>query len=124
MTKLTINLFSIILLFVIQVSQAQEAGTTAAKFGVKGGVNFSNLYTKDVDDNNVLTGFNIGFFAKLPITSFLAIQPEVTYSTKGAELKYNNFFANGTAKSQLNYVEIPVLAVINLTNNFSLQAGP
>jgi hypothetical protein len=33
--------------------QAQEDAT---KFGIKGGVNFSNFYTDDVDDNNVLTG--------------------------------------------------------------------
>jgi hypothetical protein len=41
--------------------QAQEDAT---KFGIKGGVNFSNFYTDDVDDNNVLTGFNVGLLLK------------------------------------------------------------
>ena len=55
------------------LSQFSNAQVTNAKIGIKGGVNFSNLYTEDVDDNNVLTGFNVGLFAKLPITEMFAI---------------------------------------------------
>ena len=116
-------LFATIFISFLQIN-AQETNKNDAKFGIKAGVNFSNLYTQNVDDNNVLTGFNVGVFAKLPITDFLAIQPELLYTTKGAQLTYNNYFVNGTAKFNLNYIEIPVLAVINLTNNFSIQAGP
>ena len=71
-----------------------------------------------------MTGFNVGLFAKLPITESLAIQPELLYTTKGSELKYNNSFVNGTSTFRLNYIELPVLLVINLTNNFNLHAGP
>jgi hypothetical protein len=45
------------------------------------GLNFSNLYTDTVDDNNVLTGFN-AVYAKFPITNSIAIQPEISYTTK------------------------------------------
>ena len=31
---------------------------------------------------------------------------------------------NGTAKFNLNYIELPILLVINLTNNFNIHAGP
>jgi hypothetical protein len=34
---------------------------------------------------------------KFPITNSVSIQPEISYTTKGAELSYNNAFANGTA---------------------------
>jgi hypothetical protein len=101
-----------------------EAQEKTASFGFKGGLNFSNLYTDNVDDNNVLTGFNAGLYAKLPITNSVAIQPEINYTTKGAELVYNNSFANGTAKFNVNYIEVPVLLVLNLTNNFNVHAGP
>ena len=120
----------IIIAIVLLVSISQFAlaqGTndnSKLKFGFKGGVNFSNLYTDEVDDNNVLTGFNAGIFAKLPITQLFAIQPELLYSTKGAKLTYNNSFANGTAKFKLNYIELPVLLVVNLTKNFNIHAGP
>nr|WP_314839404.1 porin family protein [uncultured Flavobacterium sp.] len=101
--------------------QAQENN---ASIGLKGGLNMSNLYTEDVDDNNLLTGFNIGLFAQLPVSSSLAIQPEINYTTKGAELKYDTFFASGTGRFRLNYIEIPVLIKANLTKNFNVHFGP
>ncbi len=113
------------LIFLTSGSFAQSSSNGGGiKFGFKGGVNFSNLYTDDVDDNNVLTGFQAGVFAKVPVTADFAIQPELTYNTKGAELVYNNAFVNGTAKFKLNYIELPVLAVFNLSNNFNIHAGP
>ncbi|CAM3605485.1 PorT family protein [Flavobacterium psychrophilum] len=117
-----------ILLLLISISQkifSQSSNIDSKlKFGVKGGANFSNLYTDNVDDNNVLIGFNVGLFAKFPITKTFAIQPELLYTTKGAKLKYNNYFVNGTSTFKLNYIELPVLLVINLTNNFNIHAGP
>ena len=110
--------------FIFCLSQLSNAQITNAKVGIKGGVNFSNLYTEDVDDNNVLTNFNLGLFAKLPITEMFAIQPELNYSGKGSRLTYNNLFAKGTAKFNLAYLEVPVLAVINITENFNIHAGP
>lgn len=98
--------------------------TSKLKFGIKGGANFSNIYTDNVEENNVLVGFNAGLFAKLAITESLAIQPELLYTTKGSELKYDNAFVNGTSTFKLNYIELPVLLVVNLTKNFNLHAGP
>ncbi|MEO8234131.1 MAG: porin family protein [Flavobacterium sp.] len=112
----------VLLVSISQIALAQD--NSKLKFGFKGGVNFSNLYTEDVDDNNVLTGFNFGVFAKLPITQSFAIQPEFLYTTKGAKLTYNNSLANGTAKFRLNYIELPVFLVVNLTKNFNIHAGP
>lgn len=102
-------------------AKAQEE---TASFGLKGGLNFSNLYTNNVDDNNVLTGFNAGLYAKLPLTKTFAIQPEINYTTKGAEVVYNNTITTGTAKFNVNYIEVPVLLVINMTNNFNFHIGP
>lgn len=95
-----------------------------AKFGLKGGFNFSNLYTKDVDDENLLVGFNGGLFLELPITKQIALMPELLYTTKGAEVKYDNSFFSGAGKFRLNYIEIPVLLKVNLTENFNLHFGP
>lgn len=117
-----IILASLVMTFMaFNYSNAQENKT---KFGIKGGVNFSNLYTDNVDDNNVLPGFNIGLFAKLPVTNSIAIQPEIYFTGKGAEVVYNNAFANGTARFKLNYIEVPVMFIANLTKNLNIQAGP
>jgi Outer membrane protein beta-barrel domain len=120
------KIVAVVFLFSLsQFAFAQSANDDSQlKFGFKGGVNFSNLYTDNVDDNNVLIGFNAGIFAKVPITETFAIQSELLYITKGAQLKYNNAFVNGTSTFRLNYIELPVLLVINLTNNFNIHAGP
>jgi hypothetical protein len=104
--------------------QAQDAISQPTTIGFKGGINFSNLYSDSVDDENILTGFNAGLYAKIPVSKSFSIQPEIYYTTKGAEQTYNNAFANGVAKFNINYIEVPVLAVINLTENLNIHAGP
>lgn len=99
-------------------------GFKVSRIGLKGGVNFTNLYTDDADKEKMLFGFNAGLFAKLPITSFIAIQPELYFITKGAEVTYNNPFVQGAARFRYNYLELPILVVVNVNENFNLQAGP
>lgn len=93
------------------------------EFGVKGGFNMSNLYQSKADDDNVLYGFNAGVYATLPISDFIAIQPEILFTTKGAELDYNNAIASGNTKFRLNYIEVPLLVRVNITKNFNIHAG-
>lgn len=93
------------------------------EFGVKGGFNMSNLYNNNADDENILYGFNAGVYATLPISDFIAIQPEILFTTKGAELEYNNAFVSGTGKFKLNYIEVPLLVRVNVTKNFNIHAG-
>lgn len=112
------------IVFLISTINFINAQGSNFKLGVKGGINFSNLYSGSADSKNVLIGFNAGIFAKLPITNFIAIQPEAYFTTKGSKVTYNNGFVDGTAKFNLNYIEVPVLVVINLTNNFNLHVGP
>lgn len=123
MKKSIIYLLGISTLLVSSNLKAQE-NKNVAQFGVKGGLNLSTLYTDNIEDKNTLIGFNAGVFAKVPLTSFIALQPEVYYTTKGAEITYNNVFANGTARFRLNYIEVPLLLVINLTKNINIQGGP
>ncbi|MEL1241661.1 porin family protein [Flavobacterium flavipallidum] len=92
--------------------------------GIKGGLNFSNLYTDDVDDNNMLTSFNAGLYLNLPISTAASIQPEFNFSRKGSELVYDNAFATGTTRLKLNYLEMPVLLKLNVTPNFNIHFGP
>ncbi|NEW82486.1 MAG: PorT family protein [Mariniphaga sp.] len=112
-------------LFVCATQTSVKAQKTNSQtFGIKGGVNFSNLYVKDGDENKMLTGFNLGFFAKLPVSKTFAIQPELYYTTKGAQTTYNSTFINGTVQYNFNYLEVPLLFVVNITDNFNIHAGP
>jgi hypothetical protein len=102
-------------------AQAQEK---TPSYGFKGGLNFSNFYIDNVDDSNMLTGFNAGLYAKFPITNSIAIQPEINYTTKGSEQIYDNGVVQGTSKFNINYIEVPVLLVANITDNFNVHVGP
>jgi hypothetical protein len=110
------------------VAQEQEAtgeSSLSPKFGIKGGVNLTNMYVDDVSDENMKVGFNAGVFAKLPVARGFSIQPELLYTSKGAKETYDNFIlGEGEYRFNLNYIELPVLAVFNLTENFNLHVGP
>lgn len=127
MKQVKILFTATILFFFMGLSSSQAQGnedTNRARIGIKGGVNFSALYTKDADKSKMQTGFNLGLFSKLPITNYLAIQPELYFTTKGAEVTYNDVFVDGTAEFKLNYVELPLMIVVNISDNFNLQVGP
>ena len=83
----------------------------------------SNLYTDDADDENVLFGFNAGVYATLPVSDFIAIQPELLFTTRGSELEYDNVGDNQKIKFKLNYIELPLLVRANITKNFNVHAG-
>lgn len=113
---------------ITSISFAQEnqnkRGAFVASVGLKGGVNFSNLYTDDDEKQKTLIGFNAGLFAKLPIARFISIQPELYFTTKGAEITYNNPLVAGAGRFRYNYIEMPILLVINLNENFNIHGGP
>ena len=108
-------------------SQVQKSSTDQSltpKVGVKGGLNLTNMYVDDVEDENMKAGFNLGLFAKLPVTNGFSIQPELLYSVKGSKLTYDlGILGSNEYRFNLNYVEVPVLAVINLSKNFNVHAG-
>lgn len=115
---------SLIMLCLIYTPARAQVNNNSPRLGIKGGVNFSSLYTKDSYDSKMLTGFNIGVFSKVPLSQHVAIQPELYFSTKGAEVTYNNTFVDGIARFKLNYLELPLLLVVNVTDNFNIHAGP
>jgi opacity protein-like surface antigen len=106
-----------------QVQQTSSESRMTPKIGIKGGVNFSNFFIDDVEDKNVKAGLNLGLFAKLPVSQGVSIQPELLYSSKGAKVSYNNPLLGGEYRFNLNYLELPVLAVFNLGKNFNIHAG-
>lgn len=115
-TLISLTLFSI---------AGLHAQSENSEVGVKGGANFSNFYSDEVDDQDLRIGFQGGLFFKAGLTDFLAIQPELLFSQKGSTIKYDNFLTgNADFTTQLNYIEVPIMGVLNLTDNFNLHAGP
>ncbi|MBN9283157.1 MULTISPECIES: porin family protein [Flavobacterium] len=93
------------------------------QFGVKAGVNFSNFTGGDIEgyDFKTITSYHAGVVAEVKILENFSIQPELLYSTQGAELKG----LGEQIKSELGYISIPILAKFYLTSNkLSLELGP
>ena len=108
--------------FFILTFSAQQASAQQPRFGAKGGLNLSNLYTSDIDENNMRAGFHLGLFAKTPVSDAFAIQPELIYSTQGARFKDDGFVED--LSINLDYINLPVLAVVDISDFFSVHAGP
>jgi Outer membrane protein beta-barrel domain len=111
-------------LFLLSVCNAFAQEAQQMRVGIKAGVNFSSLNTKNDANSKMITGYDLGVFTKMPIAPMLAIQPELNFTTKGSAVSYNNLVANGTANFHLNYLELPILLVINPSPNFNVHFGP
>ena len=97
------------------IFSAQAQGTAV---GLRGGVNFATIDGQDVKDNEFVWGYHIGVMLNTPLATGVSLQPEVLFSLKGT----------GDVPTDDNltlmYVEVPVMAKVNLGNVLSLQFGP
>ncbi len=96
--------------------------------GVLFGINVANLHGDDVSENaDPRTAYAIGFYSTIPINDLLSIRPELFYSMKGSTSK-SSYDMNGYKETwestiKLNYVEVPVLAVVNLASLIEIFGG-
>lgn len=106
----------------------EHVSTFAYKFGVKAGVNLSNM-SNGMDFNpdfKMGAGFRVGGFVNLrwgqrtenslPGTGWFGLQPEVMYSMQQV----------GTADEslKLNIIQVPVMVKIYPTTQLSIEVGP
>jgi hypothetical protein len=109
--KTRISLIAVMVLGTI-FSRAQEktSPTGGTSFGLRAGVNFQNINGKDENDdklkNDMLTGFNIGINAEIPVGIDFYFQPGLLYSIKGAKSEDVTQSFNSTIK--ISYLEIPL----------------
>lgn len=93
-------------------------------FGIKGGVNFTNMTSDGFDDTNSRTGYNVGLLAEIPVGDSFSIQPEVLYSTQGTDATRVVAGQSYEGEYQLDYVQVPLIAKIYLVDGLALEAGP
>jgi opacity protein-like surface antigen len=109
-------ILSMIAVLAFGFTNAQET-----RFGIKGGLNLTSFAGGNYYDAKSLVGFQIGGFAEIKVIEKLAIQPELLFSTQGANLEYRN---EGDYDAKLNYINVPVLAKFYVTKEFTVEAGP
>ena len=105
--------------------------------GIKGGYNVA--YVKGSDTNlvpnaNSLKAFNAGVYGQFGFNNFASLQIEVLYSRKGYHTDAGSVTTgSGTTATitpypafdtRLDYIELPVMFVGNLTETLSIHLGP
>jgi hypothetical protein len=95
-------------------------------FGIKGGWNLAGVHGDNksalVNRDN-LNGFLAGIYAQFALNDAFSIQPEFLYSRKGYEADPSGA-AVTLRKTQLDYLQVPVLFVYNFLDNVSVHVGP
>lgn len=118
------NLSLLVSAVAISMITFTDAQAQFARTGIKGGLNLSNLYVNDADDENARIGWHAGFYGQIFATEAFAIQPEVNFSTKGTGVtRINATSARYESKFNLSYIDIPVLAVFKLGEVAEIHAG-
>ena len=100
------------------------------RYGIKGGVNLSS-WVGDTKGMNLkpIIGVNLGVLAQIKLTDELDIQPEVLYSTQGTKMKnvgadLSGRYYTGDIKTNVSYINIPVLFKYSLDGKSFFEAGP
>jgi hypothetical protein len=95
-------------------------------FGLKAGVNSSNVYDEKGDDfeGEAKLGFVAGAFVGIPIGDFIGIQPEVLYSQKGFGRSGSILLQNYQFTRTTNHLDIPIQLQIRVIPALTILAGP
>jgi hypothetical protein len=107
-------LLSALAVFAFTFANAQEdskGSSSDIKFGVKAGFSSTN-FTGDADGGDARGGFYIGGLADIAISEKFHFQPELMYSTEGAD------------QAGVDYLRLPLMAKYYVVEGLSLQAGP
>jgi hypothetical protein len=109
----------VLLVAFIAVLGLANVNAQEIEFGAKGGLNFASISGDNTGDVGLVTGFNFGLVAEIPITEKFSFQPELMYSGQGYGLD------NDTDDTvALNYLNIPLMGKYYLIKGLSLEAGP
>lgn len=83
--------------------------------GIKGGMNFANQSITNIS-TDTRTGFAGGAYLVLNFSDKWGLQPEILFSSQGAELP--------SSTRELNYMTIPILLRYKPISFLSFEAGP
>ena len=96
------------------------------RFGLKVGVNFSNVYDEQGEDfvAQGKAGLAAGAFLSVPLTKFIGFQPEIMYSQKGYKQDFTVLNTTNEFKVTTTYLDIPLQLQIKPIEQVTLLVGP
>jgi len=115
--------------FLANIINAQDNNTDLRdklQFGLKAGINFSNVYdAKDQEFNaDFKVGFAAGAFLTIPIGKYIGLQPEILFSQKGYKATGTFLTIPYEFTHTTNYIDVPLLFALKPSTIITLLAGP
>ena len=124
----TYKIFIILILLVASKSvQAQmDDNRDVLSFGVKAGLNMSNVWDTQGQDfvADPKYGLAGGAFVSLPIGKYLGIQPELMISQKGFQGSGSLLGFSYSNTRTTTFIDVPLLVQFKPIQYFSILAGP
>ena len=93
---------------------------THVELGLKAGLNVATLSTSDNANIDPRISAYFGGLAHIHISKEFAVQPEVLFSGQGAKSTAGNV----VYKTNLNYIQVPILLQYMIGTGFRLETGP
>jgi hypothetical protein len=113
---------------IVNMASAQGRFDYSEKFtfGVKGGLNLSNVYdTKGEQfDADAKFGFVAGAFMSIPLGKVIGVQPEILISQKGFQATGVLLGAPYSFTRTTTYIDVPLLFAVKPFELLTLLAGP
>ena len=116
-------LFAAIALFIGSGAFAQDV-----RIGIKAGGNLSTVTNTEMPAK-MKFGFQVGGFLDFKFDERFSLQPELLYSAQGAKYTVTVLWEDGnwhnvSGSYAFDYINVPVLLKINITEGFSAEIGP
>lgn len=95
-------------------------------FGVKAGVNYSNVWDEEGQDFKADPRFGMvgGIFLGIPIGKYLGVQPEVLISQKGFQAAGTLFGSGYSFTRKTTYLDIPLQLQVKPAQFLTIVLGP
>lgn len=96
------------------------------RFGLKGGLNYSNVYNTKTEDFRADSKFGLvgGAMLSIPLGKYFGFQPEVLISQKGFEGEGSLLGSKYNFKRTSTYIDIPFQIAVKPSEFLTLIAGP
>lgn len=109
-------------LMVASIASAQVS------YGIRGGVNMSNIYGDDYSDKNMKVGGHVGLALDYEFMPNMSLQSGLYFTTKGAKYTGSFFSKKGEVNQNMYYLQVPVHFAYKIpiatSTRFVLHAGP
>lgn len=108
------------------MAQSGDTGREKIQFGLKGGINISNVWDSETEEftSDRKMGYVAGAIIRIPIGRYLGIQPEVLFSQKGFSGEGSILGSEYSFTRTTSYIDVPLQLALKPAGFLTIVAGP